>query len=408
MRKIVCLDLDNTLLKRQENEYHSAVIDGLCKSLRYSLPADCNERLTRSINHLTRKNSPNITLEESFISSFVSDCEHLRNDVYNAIHRFYREDYQKLSRYISPKPGAVDFVEEAFKDGYELVIATNPIYPQQAVLQRLSWAGLSDWIHRFSIISSMERFHFTKPNPAFYSEIQAKLGWPENVPILMVGDSLEMDILPASKAGMMTFWLNDNEPSAGRQNVHQTGSFLDLAEWFDAFNPATSKEDVDLGSGDIFSHLRATPAAIHSICQHLSSDLWYSKPGDDEWSIVEIVCHLRDADQCVNIPRFKEALRKENPFLPSIDADSWVSDHSYLEENGSKALFQMLNARIEFLELLEGFPGEWWKKNIRHSVFGPTSLAELIMFIVTHDKIHLRQLLRAYRAATEKTAISKF
>ena len=56
------------------------------------------------------------------------------------------------------------------------MVATNPIFPRKAILHRLSWAGLAPEQVPFALITDYERFHFAKPNPAFFAEILAQLG----------------------------------------------------------------------------------------------------------------------------------------------------------------------------------------------------------------------------------------
>ena len=134
-----------------------------------------------------------------------------------------------------------------------------------------------------------------------------------------------------------------------------------------------------------------------------SEDVLNYHPAEAEWSFVEILCHLRDADGDVNFQRFREAFQNENPFLPSIDTHAWVTARNYRQENAQQALHGFFQKRIDFVQLLESFKGDWWQKTARHSVFGPTCLAELLSFITTHDRIHIRQAFDTIRVAEENT-----
>ncbi len=54
------------------------------------------------------------------------------------------------------------------------------------------------------MITSYEHLHFAKPQPEYFAEILARLGrQPEEA--LMIGDSLENEILPAHRLGMSVF-----------------------------------------------------------------------------------------------------------------------------------------------------------------------------------------------------------
>ena len=85
--------------------------------------------------------------------------------------------------------------------GYNVVIATNSIFPEIAIMQRMEWANLKDI--NFSLVTTMENMHYAKPNVEYYIEILDKLNSkPEDS--IMIGDDLEMDILPAQKLGIKT------------------------------------------------------------------------------------------------------------------------------------------------------------------------------------------------------------
>jgi FMN phosphatase YigB (HAD superfamily) len=92
-------------------------------------------------------------------------------------------------------------VDTAFEQGWQVVIATNPLFPRRAIEQRLSWAGLPLDRYPFQLIASYESFHFTKPHPAYFAEVLANLGWPTHT-VAMVGNSLADDLIPAAELGI--------------------------------------------------------------------------------------------------------------------------------------------------------------------------------------------------------------
>ena len=58
--------------------------------------------------------------------------------------------------------------------GYQVAIATNPIFPRIATWSRLAWLGLS--AGEFPLVTTFENSHFAKPNPRYYLEVCEKLG----------------------------------------------------------------------------------------------------------------------------------------------------------------------------------------------------------------------------------------
>jgi hypothetical protein len=56
------------------------------------------------------------------------------------------------------------------------------------------------------------------------------------------------------------------------------------------------------------------------------------------------------------------------------------------------AFQEYLTARLAMLEALKGMSEEEWSRRARHSIFGPTTLLEMIGFMATHDRIHIQQI----------------
>jgi hypothetical protein len=57
-----------------------------------------------------------------------------------------------------------------------------------------------------------------------------------------------------------------------------------------------------------------------------------------------------------------------------------------------EALQGFIKARQSIIDRLEQASSEDWDRVIRHSIFGPTSLKELVGFTVSHDNNHIRQI----------------
>ena len=142
----------------------------------------------------------------------------------------------------------------------------------------------------------------------------------------------------------------------------------------------------------MLSILQATPAALDSLCRHLPASAWAQRPIEDEWCINEILCHLRDADQEVNLPRVQMVLEQENPFIPGIDTDPWAEERNYIQQDGARALQKFMLVRMQMVELLESIHPDDWLRSSRHAIFGPTYLHELVGIIAAHDRLHLRQI----------------
>ncbi len=56
--------------------------------------------------------------------------------------------FPKLEKYFFPIHGAKDFLDWA-KDRYELILATNPVWPPEVVKMRVKWAGIDPTIFSY-------------------------------------------------------------------------------------------------------------------------------------------------------------------------------------------------------------------------------------------------------------------
>jgi len=302
------------------------------------------------------------------------------------------------------RPEAVSMIEEAFNRGYNIAIATNPLFPMTAIQQRLEWAGLSPEIYPFLLIPSYETFHFAKPNTAFFTESLAKLGWPTG-PVVMVGDDFDHDIAPARVLGIGNFWIIENGVPSGEELPTSAGcgNIQDLLPWIDS----VQAEDLDPDFNRVetmLAVLRATPAVVDAFSGEFDSNQWDEHPQPGEWNYTEIMCHLRDVDSEVNSPRIKQVLDESNPFLPGIDSDKWAQERLYYCQNGPEALRDFTTSRIQLLNLLDSLDAADWERSASHAIFGPTSLKELVSIIVGHDQLHIQQAYRFIGDLSKQTA----
>ncbi len=127
------------------------------------------------------------------------------------IEDFYDRVFPALSVHTRQRADAAPFVAWAISQGYRVAIATDPLLPRKATYQRVRWAGIDP--DAVELITTYENFHFSKTYPAYYAEVLGRLGWPDG-PVLMVGNDIERDLLPAHKLGLPTYMIDGDSASA--------------------------------------------------------------------------------------------------------------------------------------------------------------------------------------------------
>jgi FMN phosphatase YigB (HAD superfamily) len=110
-----------------------------------------------------------------------------------------------------------------------VVIATNPIFPETAIRQRMEWAGISDF--PFKLITSYEVMHSAKPNSSYYMEILEHIGRSPDE-CIMVGDDWGNDIVPATKVGLQVFWVNTTTDSMNGLDPFARGTLTEFKDRF--------------------------------------------------------------------------------------------------------------------------------------------------------------------------------
>lgn len=394
MAPTILLDLDDTLLVNDIDSFLPVYLSKLSDALLdYTEPEKMVRLLLAATNQMLSNRRPDCTLKQVFDAAFFPGLGLKPENLQGPIEAFYTQIFPSLRELTRPIPAAVALVEEAFRRDCRVVVATNPLFPRSAIIQRLEWAELSPDRYAFEFITSYEDMHFTKPHAAYYAEILARLGWPEE-PAVMIGDDRKNDILPAARLGLPAYWISDR-PLEAAENAPPaaSGNLEDFWTWLDGLSPQEMHPELDHTTG-LLAVLRSTPAALHTACRGLPAEKWNHRPLQNEWAPNEILCHLRDVEKEVNLPRLEKVLNEEKPFLAGRDTDPWAEERRYIEQNGPEALNGFLQARLKVLDLLENMPPDSWQRTARHAIFGPTTLQELVAIMAGHDRIHVRQLLR--------------
>ncbi|OGN72434.1 MAG: hypothetical protein A2X25_13465 [Chloroflexi bacterium GWB2_49_20] len=384
------LDLDDTLLFSNMESFIPAYFQALSETLQDLVsPEIMLQALMGGTKRMLGKIDPEHSLKEIFDNYFYTKIGFHHEELQKKINDFYDDIFPKLSYLTKQRPEAIVFVKWAFDQGYRIIIATNPLFPLKAIQHRLRWAGLSPEDYPYTLISSYENFHFTKENISYFPEILGKLGWPDD-PVVMVGNDLKMDIEPAMKAGLPVFWVKDETIFKDERGNIPQGQISEVRAWLEAVPNGSLQHSIQQPTA-LVATLRSIPAVLEGIVITLNEDELGYRTSSEEWSIKEVICHLRDVEVEVNIPRIQKILSIDNPFVAGEITDPWVTERNYAGQNGLEALQGYIKARKETINLTSNLILEW-DRPVRHSIFGASTLLELVGVMVGHDKAHIRQI----------------
>ncbi len=389
MTHTVLIDLDDTLLQNSMERFLPAYFQRLGAYLSDVVDPD---RMLSALMSGTRAmladTDATTRLERKFADIFYPDLELDESELQESIHHFYTEIFPELEPLTSVKEGAREFIEHLFANDYEVVIATNPLFPGIAIEARLQWARIPVDEFEYSIVTSYEDFHFTKPDPAYLTEILGLLGRPL-ADAVMIGNDVAADLYPAHQLGLPVFHLHD-QPVEN----YPGGDFEAAQEWLKHargnFRPEAQREPES-----ILARLKGHLAALLTLSNHCPPDTWQARPKPDEWSPIEIVAHFADVEKEVNLPRLKRFQMKDEPHLTAFDTDVWADERSYLTYDPEATISNFALSRSRLIDELKVLkPGDWERAGV-HSLLGPTTLAEVMHFAAGHDLLHLAQMRQA-------------
>src|SRR5690554_2465650 len=207
MIKTVLFDLDGTLLPIDLNDFEHVYFRGLASTFHDIVSA---EKLIHMINTSLQEmitNTEKITNEKVFMKklhSFLNDEE--IEEYENRFLAFYNDKFEHLKEVAKPNEQIQKAVHLLKKKGYELIVATNPMFPKIAIEKRIQWAGFS--VNDFKYVTSFEKNHYCKPQIQYYQEILEVNGL-DFKECLMVGNDTVEDLI-ASKIGIKTYLIEDH------------------------------------------------------------------------------------------------------------------------------------------------------------------------------------------------------
>jgi carbonic anhydrase/acetyltransferase-like protein (isoleucine patch superfamily) len=122
---------------------------------------------------------------------------------------------------------------------------------------------------------------------------------------------------------------------------------------------------------------------------------WLEPPGPGRWCALEVLCHLRDGDSEVWLPRFDHMLRENPAVVADVDMQGWDASRRYREQGVTAALDAWRSVRARLVARLAPLGPADWGRVAMHSIRGPWSLGDMVRHIADHDLSHHRQMARA-------------
>ena len=227
MIKNILFDLDGTLLNMDQDKFLELYMLSL-----YNYSKEEYKDVYELINlikkgvYLMVNNNGELTNEEVFYNHFKSFHKDKTDTLLKKYEEYYNSDFIITKESTSLKKVAPLLIKELKEKGYNLILATNPIFPRIATLNRIKWAGLN--FDDFELVTTYENSKFSKPNIKYYENILSKLNVkPEEC--LMVGNDVNEDMI-VERIGTKVFLITDCLINKDNKNISKIpqGNLNDL------------------------------------------------------------------------------------------------------------------------------------------------------------------------------------
>ncbi len=143
--------------------------------------------------------------------------------------------------------------------------------------------------------------------------------------------------------------------------------------------------------GEVTTYLRKVPDLIDEVIEGLSDEELRRRPSPDEWSALEVCCHLRDsaAEECLRVRRLVE---EDGPTLEPYDQEARAIERNYQGEDVQRLRTGLRAFWGGLAYQLEGLTDEQWERGGTHPEWGAVTVRSRAELEVEHTHAHLGQL----------------
>jgi hypothetical protein len=145
---------------------------------------------------------------------------------------------------------------------------------------------------------------------------------------------------------------------------------------------------------DLLDAFKSTPEILAALLAGVSQkQAKAARGGDEGWSVVEVICHLRDGEE-IGLQRDRLMAGQDNPDIAGYDQEQLAAERDYASQDLHKALAEFTRLRKEHVTFLESLLPEGWKRPGNHTEIGKIDIFSHTEHMVCHDSIHCAQIAR--------------
>ena len=150
--------------------------------------------------------------------------------------------------------------------------------------------------------------------------------------------------------------------------------------WLEAMDPI-----------ETMNWLERTPNDVKRLIDGLTEDEMTREVIESEWSIREVLTHIRDAQGVLDF-RVNLLIDEDDPVIESKAVFEWAKAGSANPDQSINIFDTYHSSRLKTLQTLRGIALEDWWREGRHEEFGRISIKQQASYFATHELTHLPQI----------------
>jgi FMN phosphatase YigB (HAD superfamily) len=231
--KAILFDLDGTLI-----DMHSFVLPLILVPLIWRFRKTSGPKNTLKILRMAvravKKNKTDRVNYEILLDIFQNEMQITRIETQRIFNDILFKDFPKFKYFFKVVPHAQKTLQAAKDKGLRIILATNPLFEEQAVKMRMDWGKIDH--HYFELITHNQNSTSCKPSLDYYSKLLLELKLDQSE-CLMVGNDYTKD-LPAAELGMSVLMVdgsvNKSKVKFDERWDYLTGTLQSLKQWIEA------------------------------------------------------------------------------------------------------------------------------------------------------------------------------
>ena len=142
---------------------------------------------------------------------------------------------------------------------------------------------------------------------------------------------------------------------------------------------------------EVTAYMRQVPDLIDAVIEGLSDDELRRRPSPDDWSVLEVCCHLRD-DAEIEGQRVRRLAEEENPTLAPYDQEALAIERDYKGDDIRRVRTALRAFWGGLAYQLEGLTDEQWERAGVQPEIGRVTVRSRAQGALEHGRMHIEQM----------------